>query len=186
MVGVVLAAALVMAAVLGIGWFIAPQDELEKSDAIVVVSGGDTNRRVDEGVQLWKDQWAPKLVFSGAAAAGPTSNAAAMRIRAISQGVPASSTVVEERSANTQQNAEYLKPVLEANGIKSVILVSSPYHTRRVKTTFRQTFGNDYRFLTHPAKDTKWSRRSWWSTAETTYLTLDELQKTVYVKFLQH
>lgn len=172
-------------AVLGVGWYIAPQDNLEKSDAIVVVSGGDTNKRTDEGVTLWKEGWAPRLIFAGAAADQGTSNAAVMRARAIAEGVPADATIIEERSATTRQNAEFLKPVIEAQNIRQMILVSSPYHTRRVKATFGKVFGKGYRFLAHPALDSRWRRSTWWQQPDTIYLTLTELQKTAYVMFLQ-
>lgn len=178
-------AVLVLAVIVGIGWYLAPQDKLVKSDAIIVVSGGDTNKRTDEGVKLWKGGWAPTLILVGAAADKGTSNAAVMRLRAVSEGVPAEHTLIEERSANTLENAQYLKPILESKNIRSGILVSSPYHTRRVKTTFHKVYGKDYHFIAHPALDSVWARSSWWKRQSTINLTLDELQKTLYVKFLQ-
>lgn len=176
---------LVVAGVIGIGWFIAPQDTLVKSDAIVVVSGGDTDKRTDAGVQLFHEGWAPTLILVGAAADQGTSNASVMRMRAVNAGVPMAQTLVEEKSANTQQNAEFLKPLADSRDIKSMILVSSPYHTRRVKTTFGKVFGPDYQFIAQPAKDSKWARSTWWKNRDTTNLTLNELEKTLYVKFVQ-
>ena len=177
---------LILVLVLGIGWFIAPQDALKKSDAIIVVSGGDTNKRTDEGVRLWRAGWAPLLVMSGAAADQGTSNAAVMKLRAVSEGVPANAILTEEKSTNTNENAQFLKPILDARQVKSAILVSSPYHTRRVKETFHKYYGNGYTFIAHPAKDTAWARSSWWQKPSTIQLTFEELQKTIYVMFLQH
>lgn len=178
-------AALIVVVTLGLGWFVAPQDDLEKSDAIVVVSGGDTVRRTDEGVRLWKDGWAPLLVFSGAAADRGTSNAAVMRERAISQGVPASAILVEERSGTTAENARLLKPILEAQDVDQAILVSSPYHTRRVKETFRQQYRDSLEIIARPAPDAGWSRRTWWQTPDNVRLTLSEAGKTFYTVFIQ-
>lgn len=171
--------------ILGIGWFVAPDDELKKSDAIIVVSGGDTVKRTEEGVQLWKAGWAPRIVFSGAAADRGTSNATVMQRQAIRSGVPEAVTFVEGQSVNTKENAERTKPILQANNMHSAILVSSPYHTRRVKTTFKKGYGEGYTFLSHPAKDTLWARSSWWKQPETIELTFDELRKTFYVAFFQ-
>ncbi|MSU76195.1 YdcF family protein [Patescibacteria group bacterium] len=183
LIGVV--AALIVTVILGLGWFVAPQDKLEKADAIVVVSGGDTVRRTEEGVRLWKDDWAPLLVFSGAAADRGTSNAAVMRNRAIAQGVPASAILVEEKSTTTKENAEFLKPVIEAQNIHTAILVSSPYHTRRVKETFRRVYGKDLKLIARPAADASWSRRTWWQSPTNINLTLSEAGKTFYTVFLQ-
>lgn len=181
----VLIAAVVVAAVLGLGWFVAPQDPLQKSDAIVVVSGGDTARRTDEGVRLWKEGWAPLLVFSGAAADRGTSNAAVMRNRAVSAGVPPSAILVEEGSGTTAENARLLKPILEAQDISRAILVSSPYHTRRVKETFRRQYGDTLEIIARPAPDASWSRRTWWQTPGNVRLTLGEAAKTFYTAFIQ-
>jgi uncharacterized SAM-binding protein YcdF (DUF218 family) len=178
-------AALIIIAILATGWFVAPQDTLEKADAIIVVSGGNTAARTATGVTLWKENWAPKLIFAGAAADGGTSNAAVMRRLAVSQGVPPDTTFIEERSGTTRENAEFLKPVLAAQDVRTAILVSSPYHTRRLKVTFERVYGNSVHFLVYPAPDARWSRSSWWKNSDTTRLTLSEAGKTFYTAVLQ-
>ena len=178
-------AAMVLLLTIGVGWFIAPRDDLQKSDMIIVVSGGDTAKRTQEGVRLWKDDWAPIIAFSGAAADKGTSNAAVMRSQAIASGVPANAILVEEGSTNTIENAELLKPIVASQNAKRVIVVSSPYHTRRVKVTFEKVFGPDYQFIMAPAIDSQWARSSWWKQPETIDLTWQELKKTLYVAFVQ-
>lgn len=184
-IALVTLAVVIILAILGTGWFIAPDDQLEKADAIIVVSGGDTAARTATGVNLWKENWAPKLIFAGAAADGGTSNAAVMRQLAVMQGVPADSTFIEERSGTTQENAEFLKPVLGAQNVRTAILVSSPYHTRRVLVTFQRTYGEAVNFIVHPATDAHWSRSSWWKYPDTIRLTLSEAGKTFYAAVLQ-
>ena len=104
-------AAAVILLVIGLGWFIAPRDDLRKSDAIVVVSGGDTVTRADTGIRLWRDGWSQTIVFAGAAADRGTSNAKVMQQRALAQGVPLTATIVEEQSRTTKENARYVKPL---------------------------------------------------------------------------
>ena len=87
---------------LAIGWYLSPQDPLEKVDANVVVSGGDNDARIAKGVQLYKEGWAPVLIFSGAAAEGTVSNAKAMANIAIRDGVPEEALLIEELSKTTQ------------------------------------------------------------------------------------
>lgn len=184
-IGLVAIAALIIMIILATGWFIAPQDTLEKADAIIVVSGGDTAARTTTGVKLWKENWASKLIFAGAAADGGTSNATVMRRSAVDQGVPADATFIEERSGTTQENAEFLKPVLQAQNVRTAILVSSPYHTRRLKVTFERAYGQSVHFLVYPAPDAHWSRSSWWKYPDTIRLTLSEVGKTFYAAALQ-
>ena len=171
--------------VIGLGWFIAPRDDLRKSDAIVVVSGGETVTRADAGIRLWKDGWAPTIVFAGAAADRGTSNAKVMQQRALTDGVPLTATIIEEQSRTTRENARFLKPVFEAQDIRSAILVTSPYHARRTTVTFRKAFGDGYEFTIYPATDSRWARSSWWQRSDTIRLTLSETGKTFYAAFIE-
>lgn len=162
------------ALIVGISFYLQPNDfigcsdkpvagsvQCIKADAIVVVSGGDTSARTDEGIKLFENGWANSIVFSGAAQdkSGP-SNAAAMRLRAIDDGVPESSIYVEERSATTEQNALNTKTIFSNNNFKTVILVTSGYHQRRSLLEFQKESAN-VTVLNHPLLvDKDWS--SWW------------------------
>ncbi|MEP7205046.1 MAG: YdcF family protein [Candidatus Saccharibacteria bacterium] len=132
-------------------------------DAIVAVSGGDTNARTDEAIRLFKNGWSNILIFSGAAQdkSGP-SNAAVMKARAIASGVPKSAIVLDETSATTQQNAENSETLFTERNIKSIILVTSGYHQRRASLEFNKT-NSGVKVLNHPvARDQDWS--VWWWT----------------------
>ncbi|HEX7260059.1 MAG TPA: YdcF family protein [Candidatus Saccharimonadia bacterium] len=175
---------LVLAAlgVLGIGFFLSPQNQLRDADLIVAVSGGETQQRTAEAVKLYQQGRASKLLFSGAAAdPNAPSNAAVMRADALSQGVPDSAILIEELSANTQQNAEMAVPIIRSLNAKTIILVTSPYHQRRASLNFHQAVGRDVTILNHSASDSSWRKSSWWQQEGTIGLTLSELQKTFYV-----
>jgi uncharacterized SAM-binding protein YcdF (DUF218 family) len=45
--------------------------------------------------------------------------------------VPAADVLLEDKSRTTIQNLQFAKPVLEANGIGTVLVVSDPLHMRR-------------------------------------------------------
>ncbi|HUC20495.1 MAG TPA: YdcF family protein, partial [Candidatus Polarisedimenticolaceae bacterium] len=90
----------VVTIIVGIGFFLSPQSQLQDADLIVAVSGGETQQRTAEAVKLYKAGRANKLLFSGAAADPKApSNAAVMRTYALRQGVPDSAIVIEEESA---------------------------------------------------------------------------------------
>lgn len=46
------------------------REAVESSDAIVVVSGGDTNARTNEAIKLYREGWAPLIIVISSAAAG--------------------------------------------------------------------------------------------------------------------
>jgi len=179
-----------IALIVGISFYLQPNDfigcqdtptaessQCGRANAIIVVSGGDTNARTDEGIELYKNGWADTLIFSGAAQdkSGP-SNAAAMRTHALSEGVPAKAIFVEEESATTEENAINTKAVLSDNDIKNAILVTSGYHQRRAALEFEKLSGN-VTIRNHPLiNDKDWSL-FWWLTPRGWWLAGGEIAK---------
>ena len=154
--------------------------DCQKVDAIVAISGGDTQARTEQAISLYKNGWANTLVFSGAAAdkSGP-SNAEAMKKQAVDEGVPASSILLDETSENTSQNATNTHELFTKHDIHSVILVTSAYHQRRAGLEFGKRAGTDIRIVNHPiAQDNQWSQW-WWTTPSGWYLATSEFFKVM-------
>jgi uncharacterized SAM-binding protein YcdF (DUF218 family) len=177
--GVVIVVAVLL--VPGIGFFLSPQNNLELSDAIVIISGGETQQRVSEGVKLYQDGWAPFLIMSGAARDEGTSNALAMKKMALSAGVPDKQIVVEEEATNTFENALKVKNIIQTQKITKMILVTSPYHQRRASQVFHMALrGLPIEIINHSAKDSKWRKNGWWENNWARKITFSELQKILY------
>lgn len=174
----VLVTILVLTATLGVGFFLSPQDKLEKSDAIVAISGGETAERTKEAVELFKSNYAPVLIFSGAARDEGTSNAEAMKQLAIKAGVPEENILVEERAQDTFENARFVREHVASKQIKSIILVTSPYHQRRAALTFNR-FLDNVKIINHSSTDSRWRKNGWWKDEWGKKITLSELQKIV-------
>lgn len=182
---------LVVATILGLTFYLQVNDlagcddrpsvgvNCQKADAIVAVSGGDTDARTNQAISLYKKGWAGKLIFSGAAEdkTGP-SNAAVMRKIAITAGVPASSVLIDERSETTKQNAENSKLIFDENNMKSVILVTSGYHQRRASLEFKKVAGG-VNILNSPVKSDKSWSFLWWLTPVGWFLSISEATKVV-------
>lgn len=160
--------------------YLSPQDDLGKADAIVVISGGDTDARINEGIKMYLQKWAPKIIFSGAAASGDVSNALAMKRIAVAKGIPASDIIIEEDSKTTSQNAIFTAKQLQQMGAKSIILVTSPYHQRRAYNEFRKALGKDFVIINHSAMDETWRKKNWWENPSARFLTLGEILKNFY------
>lgn len=134
--------------------------ECRKADAVVAVSGGDTSARAAEAIRLYKNGWADIIIFSGAAAdtSGP-SNARVMKQQALDAGIIPEAIFLDEMSATTEENAAATKDIFDARGIKSAIVVTSAYHTRRVGLEFDKRTTADIRRHAAP-NDRGWN--AWW------------------------
>jgi uncharacterized SAM-binding protein YcdF (DUF218 family) len=150
------------------------------ADAIVAISGGDTPARAQEAISLYKEGWAPRMVFSGAALdqSGP-SNAEAMRKQAIAAGVPEDAILLDEKAADTQQNASRTLALL--SDAKRLILVTSPYHQHRAGLEFQHIFGDDVDIVNHPTPSDHLWPTTWYLTTTGWWLALSETAKTAFV-----
>lgn len=127
------------------------------ADVIVAVSGGDTSSRANKAIQLYKEGWGKKLLFSGASADPKSiSNAEAMRRIAVQAGVPNEDIYMDEISRNTTENAKNSVDILNKLQAKTAILVSSQYHVERVKLNFRLA-SEDISYRTAVAPDGVWN-----------------------------
>jgi uncharacterized SAM-binding protein YcdF (DUF218 family) len=162
----------------GIGHVLAVEDPLAPSD-VIVAHTGDTGARTETAVDLWKRKYAPLILFAGAAE-DPNSVASGeiMKREAVSLGVPDSAILVEPSSNTTEQNARLVADLMKAHGLRSAILVTSPYHQRRAANLFAQTFGADaLTFSNYPARDPDWDPNTWWLHEPARTLTAVELAK---------
>lgn len=190
--GLIIAATVAVLAVVGINYILTDDDlagctapgvseACPKSDVIVAVSGGDTAARARKAAELYLDGWASKIIYSGDSADPmAASNAAEMKEIAISMKVPARNILVEEKSTNTAENATYTMKLLDEMDARKVILVSSPYHTRRVKLNFIKASDTDtMRFMTATADDEAWHK--WYLKASGWQIAVNELAGLVAV-----
>lgn len=150
------------------------------ADVIVAISGGDTQARTAEAIDLYKNGWAPKLLFSGAAldTSGP-SNAEAMRAQALKAGVPAKDIMLDTHATDTDQNAQGTSALLNSQD-KRVILVTSPYHQRRASLEFKKVLGDSVTVVNHPSADSSWGPH-WWLTPYGWWLAVSEFFKSLVV-----
>lgn len=166
---------------IGVGYYLSPQDTPQKADAIVVVSGGQTTSRAAKGIELFKQGFAPNIIFSGAAIDDGPSNAFAMREQALAQGIPKQNIYIDEISQNTYENAIHSKKIIQELNAQKIILVTSPYHQRRANKTFRAVLGKDYQVLGVSAFDDRWSKSQWWQRGFPLFISISELWKLIYV-----
>jgi uncharacterized SAM-binding protein YcdF (DUF218 family) len=177
-VGIVLTLGLGLFGLAAIGHALAVEDPLEKADTIVVISG-DTGARANTAIALWKQGYAPLILFSGAAVdPASVSSAELMRREALRQGVPEKATLIEPASATTEENASEVAKLMVQRKLRSAILVTSPYHQRRADLLFTRSFRPAGLVVrNYPARDPEWNPDLWWLREPLRSRTLVEIAK---------
>jgi len=113
------------------------------ADVIVVLGGGQHERPL-RAAELFQQRAAPRILISGA---GDDEINRRILIRA---GVPDAVIEIESHSATTRENAEAALKLLRAKNVRSVILVTSWYHSRRALMTFEH-FAPELKFYSRPS-----------------------------------
>ena len=176
--GFISALAVAGASLVVIGHLLDVEDPLTHADAIVALSG-DTGARTTTAVDLWKRTYAPIIIFAGASE-DPNSVASGelMKRDAVASGVPESAILVEPSSNTTQQNAHAVASLMKARGLRTAILVTSPYHQRRAAYLFGREFPPaNLTFTNYPARDPQWDPNTWWLHEPARTFTVVELAK---------
>lgn len=176
--GFVLGIAVALGGLVAIGHLLDLEDPLAKADAIVALSG-DEGPRTDTAVDLWKRGYAPTLIFAGSALDPDSiSSADIMKREAVAAGVPAAAIIVEPFSATTEENAVRVVKIMSAKGLRTAILVTSPYHQRRAAILFtRAAAPAQITLRNYPARDPQWDPNTWWLGEPARSLTFVELAK---------
>ncbi len=96
-------------------------------------------RRTDLAISLWKEGYAPKIIFTGGKTRDvPTEAQAAMDYAVAKYQLPKSTFLKEEISTSTEENAKYTKELYPDN--KSILIVSDSYHVWRGEKVFEKYF----------------------------------------------
>ncbi len=120
------------------------QDPIEKSDVILVLGSNDL-RVAQRGAELFFQEYAPLLIFSGkegnfTKGKWEKSEAEMLADVAIAMGVPKKNILIENESTNSGENIIFTKQLLEENKLypTSFILVQKPYMQHRALATFKK------------------------------------------------
>jgi len=146
-----------------VGRFLIAEDPLERSDVIVVLSGGRRDERVRQAADLYKAGYAPLVLLSGGEEWAGTPIVDLLRHQALSHGIPASALRFESRSTSTAEQARYLRPILENLGTRRAVVVTSSYHSRRTRYLFRKAFaGSPVEVRVYPVHGDVFDPTQWW------------------------
>lgn len=168
------------------------REELERADALVVMSGSaDYAERAAEAVRLFREGRAPVILLTDDGQRGPWSDEEQRnpffheRTRAELRraGVPDEAVLLLAGTVTgTREESALLRQEADARGLRSLLVVTSAYHTRRALRTLRAAFdGSGVRLGMEPAGEAPGAL--WWLGATGWRNVAGEYFKTVYYLF---
>jgi len=159
----------------GMANFLVVQDPLQKAEVIVVLAGDDNGERVAEGVKLYKEGWAPKILMSGGPVVWNLTYAENMRQEARALGLPDTAILLQNKSRSTYEDAKYSLLILKEIGARKIILVTSPQHMRRARAVFRKMAKKEkIQVSAFPVKNSIFNPSKWWTRHEDTQAVVNE------------
>ncbi len=148
------------------------------ADAAVVLAGDPDYERTKTAVRLLIEGQVRLLIVTGGEP-GPGDSATSLRDVALRAGVPAERIRMEQVSHSTHGSMEAILPILEQEGIRSVAVVTSPYHQRRAVWAARRTL-RGIEIVSRPAEPAGWKPEGWWKTRWNRRIVLGEYAKLAY------
>jgi uncharacterized SAM-binding protein YcdF (DUF218 family) len=105
-----------------------------------------------------------------------------MKTQAIYLGVDPKNIIIQDRSLSTIEDAKFSLEILKAKKIKSLILVTSPFHMRRAAEVVRKQFGKEIKVIAYPVQKSSFNPNQWWKRHEDTQTVIVELLSTIFYK----
>jgi len=166
-----------------IGDFLIVEDDLKPADVIHVIAGDDY--RTDYAIQLYKQGYGNGLFYTGGWCIFHNyyHGAHAQEV-SLAQGVPSVAIAFDEATVtSTYSEAERLKEWISNSPtpVRSVIVVSDPFHMRRAQWTYRRVLGDgiEVQMAPVPFEQTPF-QRDWWKDPGSRRYVRDEYQKYLY------
>jgi len=140
------------------------EDGLEKSDAIIVLSDDNFYAdRVTRAAELYRQNLAPVVVASGVRLRPYAGISELMSHDLLERGVPRDHILAFPQDAdNTREEALALKTLVAQKNWKSVIIVTSNYHTRRARYILGTVFPSEVRVEMASARDADFDPANWY------------------------
>jgi uncharacterized SAM-binding protein YcdF (DUF218 family) len=167
-----------------IGGFLIVADPLQPADAIVPLAG--KAERVEYAATLYNEGYATWFVATSMPHYVPGIRepySTLVSREAMWAGVP-EDVIIEATTvvSTTYQEARVVRNLAQQQGWHSLLVVSSPSHTRRARWIFRDVFADTpIKILVHPVEDHWYTPDTWWQHPDGLRATWTE-----YLKFAMH
>ena len=161
----------VLVAFFGVGRWLVVEDPVGKARAIAVLSGRLPVRAL-EAAKLYRQGYAPEVWITHTSEPGESLKAMGIPFEGeevysarvlIHEGVPSNAIhVLEPPIVNTADEVHVISKALEREKDRSVILVTTKPHTRRVRLLWRKLAPEECHAIVRAAEDDPFDPRHWW------------------------
>lgn len=131
------------------------EDEPQTADAIVVIGGDHKPERLQRAAELYHAGYAPVIVLSAGTLVqegeSQVAEAEVMHQQALALSLPDNVLWLEDQSQSTFQNAYCVKQIGLDHGFRSILLVTSLYHSRRAGHIFQEILSAEITLSVQPA-----------------------------------
>lgn len=153
------------------GHWLVREDALGPADVIVVLSGGLPYRALG-AADIYKSGYAPEVWVSYPV--GPQQELSRLGIHFVGEeeysreilvreGVPGNSVkILPSQLINTEEEVEEIVREMQAQGKHTVIVVTSPEHTRRVRALWNALVGQEPKAIVRGAPTDPFDADHWW------------------------
>jgi uncharacterized SAM-binding protein YcdF (DUF218 family) len=186
--GLVLAAVLMWLAFRGGSFLVV--DTPQKADAIVVLAG-ETNVRPARALELLRQGYAARILLDVPANTKiyefTQLELAQDYIRDLGRNLPQSSaiTICPIEGLSTRDESKDVGRCLSQGHVRSVLIVTSDFHTRRALSIFRRELPQ-YQFSTAAARDEAQFGANWWRHRQWAKTYFEEWLRLVWWKVVDH
>ena len=127
-------------------WLQSRDDEVHTADAIVVLGAAQYNgrpspvfqARLDQAAYLYEEDLSQIVIVTGGKQPGDRfTEAETGETYLVEQGIPAEQILAEEEGETTLESLEGVWAIAQEEELESVLLVSDPMHSYRIKTMAR-------------------------------------------------
>jgi uncharacterized SAM-binding protein YcdF (DUF218 family) len=151
------------------GLWVAEADRPGKAEVIVCLDGTE---RIKKAAELYHQGLAPKVILT----------AGKDKKDLVQLGIPENRITLAEWPTTTYQEALAVKSMVHPSGMRSAIVVSDPYHLKRVRWTFRQVLKDAPVKWYFVSSDMPWDGRGWWREGQTRVVVALEISKMAYYR----
>jgi len=155
------------------------EDPPAQVDAAVVLAGDPGFERTTTAARMIRSGEARWLVLTGGEWLLEGDGAYSLRRRALGLGVPEASIRLETGSSSTREAMVGVLPILRRLSVRSVAVVTSPYHQRRAYLAARRAWP-DLEIHNRPARPSFWAPERWWRERRSRRIVVSEYAKLAY------
>ena len=160
-------------------------EQVHKADVMVVLAGDSNDVRYDRGIQLLHEGYSPKMFVDASADAmsfGQTPADLARHFIEQDAAIARRVSVCPIREDSTETETKYVEACI--GNARSVLLVTSDFHTRRALSIFQKRLSDRALYVAAAHNPAVFGTR-WWEHREWAKTTLIEWEKLLWWKLVE-